>query len=332
MNTHESINPASANFSQEFRDNSIKELDKLLIGQDEAKLGAVVSLVAGVNTVYVGDPGGGKTTLAGEVYKIFEDIDPSEVAVIPPQSDLTPQQMVGGQVKSEKKTGDDTESQITFVEGIVTPDTKMIWADEVNRISPLAVNAILSTLESRKLSTTTGEIELSKLISSVATMNPAERAQSNFKVPDAVASRHAIGVLLNGKDEDVTTEIFGGWKPGSVSPVATTGDLAQIRARSEQIVIPDSMQEYGGKMAINVSDYLATEGIINESPNRIARQISEVSRAIANLAGEDAVTIENINQATRFVLGARVGMLVVGESAGKTIQSAHDRLQVGHEG
>lgn len=329
MNTHESMNAASASFSQEFRDNSIRELDKLLIGQDEAKLGAVVSLVAGVNTVYVGDPGGGKTTLAGDVYKLFEDVKPSEVAVIPPQSDLTPQQMVGGQVKSEKQTGDETESQTTLIEGIVNSDTKMIWADEVNRVSPLAVNSILSALESRKLSTTNGEIELPKLISSVATMNPAERAQSNFKVPDAVASRHAIGVLLNGKDQAVTTEIFGGWKPGSVSAVANTEDLVQIRARSEEIVMPDSMQEFGGAMAINVSDYLAQSGIINESPNRIARQISEVSRAIANLAGENSVTAENIKQATRFVLGARVGMLVVGESAGKTIQEAHSHLQVG---
>lgn len=332
MNTHESINPASANFSQEFRDNSIKELDKLLIGQDEAKLGAIVSLVAGVNTVYVGDPGSGKTTLAGDVYKLFEDISPTDVAVIPPQSDLTPQQMVGGQVKSEKKIGDDTESQITLIEGIVNPDTKMIWADEVNRVSPLAVNSILSALESRRLSTTSGEIELPKLISSVATMNPAERAQSNFKVPDAVASRHAIGVLLNGKDENVTTQIFGGWKPGSVSPIANTEGLAQIRARSDEIVIPDSRQEFGGRMAINITDYLAAEGIINEHPNRVTRQLSEVSRAIANLAGEGEVTEENIKQATRFVLGARVGMLVVGESAGKTIQKAYDQLQVGHEG
>ncbi len=326
MSTHEQI--ASAGEARDFRDRTVGEFDNLLLGQEEAKLGAIVALVAGANAVYVGDPGGGKTTLAGEVHKLFKDIDPSHVAVIPPQADLTPQQMVGGQVASEKRTDGNVEEQLTLIEGIVNPDTKMIWADEVNRISPLAVNAILSALESRKLSTTTGEIELPNLISSVSTMNPAERAQSNFKIPDAVASRHAVGVLLNGKDLDTTTQIFSGWKPGEIEAVTTTQELATVKARSREMNIPDSISKSGGQLAISTSDYLAKNNIIKESPNRIARQISEVARAIATLAGEDSVKEENLRQATIFVLGARVGMLSVGQSAGETIKEASHELRV----
>src|SRR5687767_7492538 len=98
MSTPEYIKPATAAEAGAFYEAGMEQLDThVLLGEQEAKLAALTAMASGLNVVFFGAPGGGKTTLGEQMPRLVRDIDPSEVAVIPPQADLTAQVLVGGE-------------------------------------------------------------------------------------------------------------------------------------------------------------------------------------------------------------------------------------------
>src|SRR5690606_17681760 len=123
MSTMEQIRPATAGDAQDFHKQGMEQLDHLLIGEDEAKLGMLVAMASGLNIVLVGHPGGGKTTLGRDAHYIIDGVESSDVVTIPVQADLQPQQMIDGIVTSAKevKRGDEKsiETTKTAIKGIM---------------------------------------------------------------------------------------------------------------------------------------------------------------------------------------------------------------------
>src|SRR5690242_17526427 len=98
MNSME-ITPVEAGQVQEFYRAAMSEMDNnLLRGEYEAKTAVLAAMASGNNAVLFGAPGGGKTTLAEHMPRLVEGMDEGDLAIIPPQADLTPQMLIGGQV------------------------------------------------------------------------------------------------------------------------------------------------------------------------------------------------------------------------------------------
>ncbi|HUP26762.1 MAG TPA: AAA family ATPase [Candidatus Limnocylindrales bacterium] len=316
--SQELISPA---IPERFALEGMAQLDHLLIGEEEAKLAMLIGMVAGVgmNSVLVGEAGGGKTTLAVNSHRIVDGID--IVASVPPKSDLTPHQLVGGRVEMTKTVTRNgatyQETSAAKIEPIIPSNAQVIVTNELNRVNPYAVNAILDGLESGTLTTSAGTRSLTDLLYGVATMNPAENKQAVFPVSNATASRHAIGAILGAKSSSpadraqLVSDVWDDWepRPDLMRPVIDLAELDAIRHRAERgIATPRSLKPEIVSSILRTSDRLQQKGIY-DADGRLAKQVRRVAKAHATLAGQDAVEREDVHQALKFVVTARIGML-----------------------
>jgi MoxR-like ATPase len=316
---------------QRYYQEGLEQLDHLLIGEKEAKIGTLITMLTGANIVLVGEPGGGKTTLAENSYRLVGGIEPEDVATVPPLSDLPPQQLVGGQTKVTKTItkerdftidepgGTTTETTSVDIDAIVKPTSKVIFANEINRVAPHAVNAMLEALESGTLVTTAGSVPMDQLEYGVSTMNPSESWQATFRMAAAIASRHALGVVLgstdkNGNRDKIIYDVLGGWvpRPDKITPVTDTTKLRAMREQSRDgVAIPEPLKKVGVEKIKQITDSLKQIAGIDEADARLARQVSEIAKALAYVGGQDAITEMDLRQALRFPIVARLGILGV---------------------
>ncbi len=312
------IGPKAA---EHFALDGMAQLDHLLIGERDAKMAMLVGMVAGLgmNVVLVGEPGGGKTTLAVNASRLVDGI--TDIASIPPLSDLTPQQLVGGKTEMTQNIATEGEEPYvsvtaTDIKPIITERTQVIVTNELNRVNPYAVNAVLDGLEAGVIVSSAGTRVLPDLQFGVATMNPAEKQQAVFPVSAATASRHAIGAILGAKKDGTERDtliaaIWDDWEadPRSMQPVIDLRDLEAIRQRSEHgIATPRSLKEEIVGTIKRTSDRLQAQGI-HDADGRLTRQVRRVAKAHATLAGQQTVERRDLQQAMRFVVTARIGML-----------------------
>lgn len=322
MTSPEVLMPATVPEAHDFFQNAYDQIGRHLIqGEREAKLGAIVAMASGLNVVFFGAPGGGKTTLGEHLPRLVEDLNFNDhIAVIPPQADLTPQMLVGGEVKTTKevtKGGETyTESLITKIDNpILHALVRVIWANEINRTNQYAMNTGLEAYEAGKVDHVGGRVQLD-LLWSASTMNPEDKRDGTFPISPATASRHAIGVNMGaGSPEErqrITTKILQGWEPTpeEIRPVTDIETLKRIRALTEapdKISSPEQLLGFANELVDTTQLALKQVGI-SETNNRIAKHIRKISRTISALMGSEIVDQDGLGWAARYVAGARLGM------------------------
>lgn len=308
-----------------FFNEGMRQLDQhLLIGEREAKAALLVTMAAGVNIVLVGVPGTGKTRLATDSYRLIDGIDEDEdIAKIPPQSDLNALQLIGGELRTEKHTvADDnvagyTETTAMRIDPLVLPASRVIYANEINRIAPHSLNALLEAFESRTLDTTAGSVRLTDMEYAISTMNPTESREGTFHMTKAMASRQAVGAELGADpetDELILDALEGNWKPTPdlISPVVDLDTLHAIRNRIVNGTnIPGNLwAEYGKPKIKKVRNGLARLNI-EEGMGRLGQRIKLFAQAHAALHGQEDVDKRDFDMAARSTIIARLGVLGV---------------------
>lgn len=301
--------------AQHFKHQGFEQLDHLLVGEREAKLAVMTAMVMGSNVVLVGEPGGAKSTLARDSYRLIDGIEEKNVSHIPPLADLSPQRLVGGESSISRQTGDVTEKVTTHIEPILNGNTQVMFADEINRAAPHAINAYLSALEERAVNTTSGVVKLNNVVYSVATMNPAEARQGVFTVSAATASRHAFGAVLGSnqaENESTGLQIFTGMNPSpeAIDPVTDLRGLQAMRERAKNnTAFPEDIAKYGIELLKNANNVLREHNIKEAWAGRMAAQTRDISKTLAVLGGQEAVKESNVREAVRFMATGRLGML-----------------------
>lgn len=310
-----------------FKLDGMEQLDKLLLGEEEAKLGVLAAMVMGENILLVGPVGGGKTTLLTDSYRLIGGLNSQDVARLPIESDLRPERLIGGNVESTKETfanGDTfTETSRVGINALIKDSTKIIVANEINRINPFALNAALEALESGVMDTTAGTISLKGLEYVISTMNPNERRNGTFPMMTAVASRHSLGSIL-GVEKDMTKrreyaeKIQDGWvpQPAEMNSVIELHDLHELRAEVPRVPIPDDLKPKALDLTIRTVDTLkqVPKPPIVEADGRITKQIAKTAKTLAHLGAQKSVAEKDLLQAVRYVVTARLGALSVNAS------------------
>jgi len=310
--------PEIYQLSQSYHQNGTEQLGHILYDEQLAKKAALVGLVVGT-VMFSGIPGGGKTTLANYLPRIVSDINPDDVSRIPTDAELQPIRLVGGTTPidtEEIMNGKSTKKiSIHTVEPIVKPSTKIIFADELTRINPLAINALLEAPEERALTTTSGRVALDSLMLLISTMNPAEVHQSTFKVSVAYASRNKVGAVMGcDLSQFSKRQLVNGINPdpSKIKPIISTSELAKIREVAKTTLLPDQISD----LAVDAIDraiksYKNDYGI--DETSRLFGQIGQVTKVLGLFSGGQP-TIEHLRQAIELSASARLGSIVTSEN------------------
>ena len=310
--------------AQEMYHVGIREFGNVLLWEDQAKGDIILNAVLGGNVLLVGEPGGGKSTLARASHLIIDGINDWDLAKIPPEADLTPREVVGGRIEMDKKIagpeGDTNETTSTEIPSLIKPWSKVIFGDEVNRVNPAVLNALLSAYEERIIyNNTSQEVALHGLEYAISTMNPAENRAGVFPLTAALASRMGMGIILGNETPEVAREIRrhqrNGWKshPQDVRPVMNLDDLHAMRKGAHGVSFPENLDDLADDYITRLNGALRDgedgKPQIKESHQRMNGQMIDIAKASAYLGGKERIDEQDLNRAIRLIATARLGAL-----------------------
>src|ERR1700733_15012685 len=173
---------------QEVQRSIVREVRKIIVGQDEVIEQVMISLFVGGHCLITGLPGTAKTllvrTLAQTLGLVFKRIQFTPDLM---SSDITGTDII----EEEPGTGRRTW---TFVPGPIF--SNILLADEINRTPPKTQSALLEAMQERACTVRGHNYLLPSPFFVLATQNPIE-LEGTYPLPEAQLDRFLFNVLLD---------------------------------------------------------------------------------------------------------------------------------------
>ena len=180
------------------RENMLRELKKVIVGQDDVIEQVLIALFAGGHCLITGVPGLAKTL----IIKTVADILKLKFKRIQFTPDLMPADVVGTEVvQRDQTTG---RRRLKFVKGPIFAN--ILLADEINRTPPKTQAALLEAMEEQQVTTAGTTYELEKPFFVLATQNPIE-LEGTYPLPEAQLDRFMFKILIDYLSEEQEIDV-----------------------------------------------------------------------------------------------------------------------------
>ncbi|MCK4352127.1 AAA family ATPase [candidate division WOR-3 bacterium] len=220
---------------KEARAKLLKEIRKVIIGQDEVINQILITLLAQGHCIIVGVPGLAKTliinTLADALSLSFNRIQFTP--------DLMPADITGTDIIEEDiKTG---KRKFRFVRGPIFAN--VILADEINRTPPKTQSALLEAMQEYKVTASGRTYELEKPFFVLATQNPIEQ-EGTYPLPEAQIDRFMFEVGIyypSQKEEEKIVETTTSAYMPEIKKVLSSRDILELQALVRRVPVSDDL-------------------------------------------------------------------------------------------
>ena len=279
-----------------------KEMQKIIVGQDELVDSLLVGLIANGHILVEGVPGLAKTTAINALASAL-GIDFKRIQFTP---DLLPSDITGTEIYSPK-TG-----EFSIKKGPVF--TNLLLADEINRAPAKVQAALLEVMQERQVTIADNTFKAPDPFLVMATENPVEQ-EGAYRLPEAQLDRFMLKVLVgyNTLEEEmqiVDRVAISGFD--QVNQVATADDLKALKESLKNIHVDEAIKRYMTQL-IFATRYPKEYGIddigeyisFGASP-RASIDLYKASTAIALIRGKDYVTPLDISYIAGSVLRHRI--------------------------
>jgi MoxR-like ATPase len=279
----------------ELRDRVVREVRKVVVGQDGVVEVMLASVTVGGHLLLEGVPGVAKTLVANAFARAI-GVEFRRVQFTP---DMLPSDLTGTMTL---RAGD-----LAFRPGPVF--TNLLLADEINRTPPKTQAALLESMQERQVSVDGIARPLPDPFIVVATQNPIEY-EGTYPLPEAQLDRFLakIDVGYPSSDDEAAVLRLGhhGVAPATLSDVqavTTPAELIEARAVVDATTVSDAIVTYVVALVRRTRELPSVS--LGASP-RGAVHLLAAAKAAARLAGRDFVVPDDVVAVAPAVLRHRL--------------------------
>jgi len=314
------VNETSNDILQEKIKTAREEVGKVIIGQREVIDLTLITILTGSHALIEGVPGVAKTLLVRTLAEVLA-VESNRIQFTP---DLMPADITGTNIFNMKT------QEFTLVQGPVF--TSFLLADEINRAPAKTQSALLQAMQERSVTIDREQIKLDPSFTVFATQNPIEH-EGTYALPQAQQDRFMLKITMDYPGEEDELQLARGMieaaspesilAGGSVRPVLAPGELGQLRASLDSIVVREELLGYIVRVIRQTRKH---ESVLVGAGPRATQALLLASRAAAALDGRDFVTPDDVKTLALPVLTHRLLLRPEYEIEGLTIPEVIHQL------
>jgi MoxR-like ATPase len=290
------------------------ELQKVIVGQDDAIEQILIALLAEGHALIEGVPGTAKTLTVKTLSRII-NADFSRIQFTP---DLMPSDITGTNVFNI------ANSTFNLRRGPIFTD--ILLADEINRTPPKTQAALLEAMEERQVTIDGDAHQLSPIFTVLATENPIEY-EGTYPLPEAQLDRFQLKIVLSYPNEDHEREVVARWNDGfnskrldqvDIHPLTDPAAMLHCRAEVTRARMEPGVQHY----AVDLVRRTRAHPFIHYGASpRASVALLLCSKALAAIRGREFVTPDDVRDVALPVLRHRLTLRAEAELDGVTPDS-----------
>ncbi len=284
-----------------------KEIQKIIVGQDEVLDQVIVALLAGGHCLLEGVPGLAKTLMVRTLSQALA-LSFHRIQFTP---DLMPTDIIGTEILEE----DHTTGKRFFKFNKGPLFANIILADEINRTPPKTQSALLEAMQEFEVTYAGQTYPLDRPFFILATQNPIEQA-GTYPLPEAQLDRFLLYVKIGYPTREEETQILNnttGTKKATINAIVTAEEIQQLQQLVREVSINDDLVQYISDIIRATRPDTTTVAYVKEwvrwgAGPRAGQSLVLTAKARALSKGRYAVTMEDIMSMAYPVLRHRVLM------------------------
>jgi MoxR-like ATPase len=220
----------------------MREVGKVIVGQEETINGLLVSLLARGHCLLVGVPGLAKTLLISTLAKAL-DLKFSRIQFTP---DLMPSDITGTEIAEEDRST--SRRTFKFIKGPVFAN--IVLADEINRTPPKTQAALLQAMQEHEVTAAGITYHLEEPFFVLATQNPIEQ-EGTYPLPEAQLDRFMFNLWVDyptPTEEQRIVRTTTSAAVSEVSKVLTGAQIIELQDLVRRVPVADNVIEYAVKL------------------------------------------------------------------------------------
>jgi MoxR-like ATPase len=290
-------------------DSLFKEVNKVVIGQDDVLKQILVCILCDSNALLEGAPGLAKTTAV----KAISDLMNLKFTRIQSTPDLMPSDITGTYI-IEDKAG---KREFKFQEGPVF--SNIVLADEINRATPKTQSALLEAMQEKQVTVGNTTFELERPFFVLATQNPIEQ-EGTYPLPEAQQDRFLLKVIVgypSFEDEVKVVNLYSEDIPVTkLKPMLNKTHILSLQELVRQVPIANDLKQWIVKIVQATRNN--KEIILYGASPRASIGLVLASKALAFIEGRNHVSAEDIQKMALPVLRHRIILNFEAERKGMT--------------
>lgn len=294
-----------------------EELDKVVVGLEEAKRSIALALLVDGNLLLEGVPGLAKSLLVETLSNIIKGCNFNRIQFVP---DMLPADILGNRVYNQKK------GEFYINKGPVFAN--FILADEINRAPPKTQAAMMEVMQEKKVNIEKKEFELEPPFLVLATQNPLEQ-KGTYPLPEAIIDRFFMKLDLGYPLKSEEMEILEANTIRTAIPfkdlnkVIDKQDILEAQEVVRNIYLSESVRKYIVDIVIEArgTENPSTESMkyVDYGPGpRASIWLAMGSSAEAVLNGRAYVIPEDVKKVAKGILRHRILLNYEGKISDKT--------------
>jgi MoxR-like ATPase len=297
---------------------------EVIVGQREVIFEVLVGLMAGGHCLLTGVPGLAKTLLVSTLARALE-LSFARIQFTP---DLMPSDITGTEILEEDS---ERRRYFRFLPGPVF--AQVILADEINRTPPKTQAALLQAMQEGQVTVGGTTHELPRPFYVLATRNPIEQ-EGTYPLPEAQLDRFMLNILVPYPSAEEEEEIVATTTAAPLpepEPVMAAEEVLAYQQLVRRVPLPADVLARAtalvrrSRPGADAPPYVAQWVKWGAGP-RAAQHLILAAKAAALLAGDFAVTLDEIERLVKPVLRHRLVLNFVAEAEGVTPDDILERL------